>query len=278
MEIRHVESIFFSPTGTTRNVLASIADAFSPTPVSFLDLTLPAPKRASTTANAHTLTIIGVPVYSGRVPELAIKRLRAHVRGSGNPAALIVVYGHRAYEDALLELRDISQELGFIPVAGAVFVGEHSFSMPEHPVAAGRPDRADLAQALRFGQRLRSFLAQMETLPQGVLHVPGNFPYREGLQPTPIAPETEHEICVLCGECAASCPTGAIAVEDQVETVVELCLLCCACIRVCPVQARIMRNPRILEFGRKLHAMCTTRREPEFFWDFVPEVASNSQE
>ena len=51
-------------------------------------------------------------------------RLQAH----NTPAVCVVVYGNRAYDDALLELKDILTERGCRPIAGAAFIGEHSFS------------------------------------------------------------------------------------------------------------------------------------------------------
>ena len=58
------------------------------------------------------------------------------------PAVCVVVYGNRAYDDALLELKDILARRGCRPIAGAAFIGEHSFATPETPTARGRPDAA----------------------------------------------------------------------------------------------------------------------------------------
>ena len=264
MRIHHAELICFSPTGTTRTVLEAVAHGVD-APCSCLDLTLPAgPARGA----ADGLAIIGVPVYAGRVPALAAQRLRAHVKGAGRPAVLVAVYGNRAFEDALLELRELAVELGFVPVAGAAFVGEHSFSTPQSPVAAGRPDEADRAEAEAFGARVRELLAGADSLQAlRTPDFPGNFPYRQGAQALGIAPETDAEACVLCGQCAAACPTGTIALRDgAVETNAALCLVCCACTRACPTGARVMRHPRILDFGKMLAEKFAARREPEFFF------------
>jgi Fe-S-cluster-containing hydrogenase component 2 len=256
--------IFFSPTGTTRLIVEAVADGLGAEsdPV---DLTLP---RRRDPASDNGPAIIGVPVYAGRVPVLAAERLRRHVRGQGRPSVLVVVYGNRAFEDALLELRDLAEELGFVPVAGAAFVGEHSFSTAACPVAAGRPDLEDRNAARAFGQAVREKLARMSDptrLPR--LQVPGNFPYRDGVQPALISPETVAENCVLCGECARHCPTEAISVSaDTVETNKALCLRCCACIRICRYAARVMLHPRILEFGQILHDNFGRRAEPEVFF------------
>jgi ferredoxin len=271
----HTELILFSPTGTTRTVLEAIAEGLEPESISRLDLTRSAhapshaPEHAQSGSGIKTLALIGMPVHAGRVPTLAVERMRA-IKGMGRPAVLVAVYGNRAFDDALLELRDLTRELGFVPVAGAAFIGQHSFSTPEFPVAEGRPDVTDRDRATAFGRLVRDKLdgisheAELRNLPE--LQVPGNFPYREGVQAAPISPETVSESCVLCGECAQACPSAAISLHaDSVTTENMLCLRCCACIRACPTGSRVMLHPRILELGRTLHAQYAQRREPEFF-------------
>jgi hypothetical protein len=66
-----------------------------------------------------------VPVYGGRVPEVALERLRA-LKGNGGPAIAVVVYGNRAYEDALLELHTELTANGYKVIAAAAFIAEHS--------------------------------------------------------------------------------------------------------------------------------------------------------
>lgn len=264
------QCIVFSPTGTTRQILESITLGLAPDFRSQLDLTHPVPKQVAgeNLREDAGVALIGMPVHAGRIPGLAVTRLRASVRGNGRKAVLVVVYGNRAYDDALLELRDLAMELEFVPFAAAAFVGEHSFSTPDFPVAQGRPDKMDLGKALAFGKRVREKMIEVEE--EGgktqMLPVPGNFPYREGVQPVLISPETDALKCILCGDCVESCPTNAISLKDDaVETDKMSCLRCCACIRVCPSEARIMLHPKILEFGRTLHEKFATRREPELF-------------
>ena len=265
MEIQSAELIFFSPTGTTKAVVESVARGLA-APASFRDLTLPS--DCGEAPAGGDLVVLAVPVYAGRVPATAAARLRASVRGNGRPAVLVAVYGNRAFEDALLELRDLARELGFVPVAAAAFVGEHSFSTPQCPVAPGRPDDADRALATDFGARVRDLLAAADSL--STLNepaIPGNFPHREGAQAMGISPQTDAALCVLCGQCAETCPTGAITLrDDAVETDAARCLVCCACTRACPAGARVMLHPRILEFGKMLSEKFARRAEPEFFF------------
>ena len=84
------------------------------------------------------------------------------VKGDGTPAVLVVVYGNREFEDALIELRDLMVEQGFRPVAGAAFIGEHSFSNDATPIALGRPDAEDLVKARAFGEEVRTTLDRHE--------------------------------------------------------------------------------------------------------------------
>ena len=104
------------------------------------------------------LAIIVVPVYGGRVAPLAMDRL-ASVRGSNTPAVIVVVYGNRAYEKSLMELDYWAIQQGFKVIAGATFIGEHSYSTEKYPVAAGRPDERDLAVAADFGKQISDKIA-----------------------------------------------------------------------------------------------------------------------
>ena len=44
----------------------------------------------------------------------------------------MVLYGNRAYEDALLELKNTAEACGFVSLAAGAFIGEHSFSGKEY--------------------------------------------------------------------------------------------------------------------------------------------------
>lgn len=259
-----MQCIIFSPTNTTRTIVRHIASTLADEPATIIDLTLPEKKEP---LSGKGPVIIGMPVYGGRIPALAAQRLRVLGTGQGRPVIVVVVYGNRAFDDALLELRDLALELGFIPVAGAAFVGEHSFSTPTHPIGAGRPDQEDLSKAQEMGQAVGQNLAQypdLSTWPK--LEVPGNFPYREGVAPAPIAPETLTENCVLCGECALVCPTQCITItQSSVETDKNNCLRCCACVRVCAYEARVLLEPKMVEFAHNLHKKFQRRAEPEVF-------------
>ena len=83
-----------------------------------VDLT--APVTARHLAPGTPLLVV-MPVYGGRLPAIAVQRLR-EIRGNDSPAIAVVVYGNRAYDDALLELRDILTANGFKVVAAAAFI------------------------------------------------------------------------------------------------------------------------------------------------------------
>ena len=50
-----------------------------------------------------------MPVYAGRVPALAVERLKG-IKTSGVKCVIVAVYGNRAYEDALVEMQDVATE------------------------------------------------------------------------------------------------------------------------------------------------------------------------
>lgn len=265
MNAQALNLVYFSPTGTTRKVLTAIARGLGDAAPHECDLTLSRPLDCA--ADPASLVILGAPVYAGRVPALAAERF-AHLTGNGAPAVVVVTYGNRAYEDALIELRDIAIAQGFVPVAAGAFIGEHSFSTTDAPLAKGRPNEEDLERAANFGLAVGAKLAGLPSeslagLP--ALDVPGNVLYKERPEFAPVAPVTDEVTCTLCGTCAVVCPTAAVTVIDSVTTNEAACIRCCACVKSCPVGARALIAPRIEEVRAWLFANCRRPRTPETF-------------
>jgi ferredoxin len=259
-----VRTIFFSPTRTTARIVAAIAQGTQLPAAEPLDLTPPEARMRRFAETQDALAIIGAPVYGGRIPSEAALRLR-RLRAHETPAGLVVVYGNRAYEDALLELRDLVTELGFRPIAAAAFIGEHSYSTEATPIAHGRPDARDLAQAQEFGTLIRGKLAEPSALRRPPLHVPGSYPHRAWIPPTDVAPVTDEARCVHCGDCARACPTAAIAIGEIMTTDPASCILCTACVKSCPTGARVWQHPRIAKSREWLSTNYRARQAPEIY-------------
>ena len=260
-----VKLIYFSPTRTTKKILQGIAQGMPVGRIDHLDLTPPQAETQLLDEITDELTILGAPVYAGRLPIEAVRRLRRLKAGEA-PAIVVVVYGNRAYEDALLELKDLAGEQGFRPLAAGAFIGEHSYSTSGRPIAHGRPDEADLNQAREFGERVFQKLTNVREVDRmATLEVPGYFPYKDRMERPPEAPTTREGLCLLCGTCATVCPTAAVVVEEVVTTTPERCRICHACVKNCPTGARVMEVERVKKVADWLYAHCSQRKEPEIF-------------
>jgi ferredoxin len=265
MSFSSMKLAYFSPTGTTKKVLEAIAEGIGIEPVEHLSMTSHYSAAKPLGNFTDELVVIGAPVYVGRLPADAVERFK-QFRAQHTRAVLVVVYGNRDYEDALLELTDLSKELGFIPIAAAAFIGEHSFSTSDVPVAAGRPDKEDLERAVAFGLTIKQRISDIGSSDATVsLRVPGNFPYKDRMPSVDGAARTLADICTTCGTCAEVCPKGAITVNAAVETDPNLCIKCCACVKECPTHARIMDIPHIKKIAAWLNENYSHRKEPEVF-------------
>lgn len=266
MEIGTLHLVYFSPTGTTKKTLEFIARGTGIKNIVHHDVTLPGsvPEKIIEIP-VNEMAIFGAPVYAGRLPDVAVTRL-SKFRSAGSPAAAAVLYGNREYEDALLELGELAAGTGFVVIGAGAFLGEHSYSTPETPIAAGRPDAEDEKKAVEFGRDLMELFRAI-SIPEDVMppELPGNRPYRKKVNHPKAPPETVPEKCNLCGECVDVCPVGAINIRGQVETDAESCILCCACIKACPEQARVMTNPRMKQITERVRSLAARRKEPETF-------------
>lgn len=239
----------FSPTGGTSKIAAAIAGARMGTRI---DLCSPVEPQ-EIPAGAPLLAV--VPVYGGRIPAIAAQRLLA-LQGNGNPAIAVVVYGNRAYEDALLELKNVLTEAGHQVIAAAAFIAEHSII---RSIAADRPHADDLARAVEFGAAVEARLnGELSTV-----DVPGNAEYR----PLPQMPATPlvTDACGGCGMCARKCPVGAIPLSNPRSTDAAKCILCMRCVAICPRKARILPPPMVEAFTARLNAVASEPKQPEIY-------------
>ncbi|WP_320174390.1 4Fe-4S binding protein [Maridesulfovibrio sp.] len=262
MSCKKLKMICFSPTRTTRRILDAIAEGVGAEHLEVVDVTRADRVPETCDCADNDLVIIGAPVYGGRIPLTAVERFKA-LKSCGSSVVPVVVYGNRAYEDALIELADIATEAGFKTLAGAAFIGEHSFSNDKTPIAVSRPDEDDLGKAREFGKSLVAKLADGSLFAEDV-DIPGNRPYKERSPKASAAPISNND-CQLCGACERVCPTAAISVGSLVENDPDKCIFCCACVKVCTFEARKLEVPRLLEVSQWLADNFSERREPEVF-------------
>ncbi len=274
MIIDSVYLIYFSPTHTSKQVGESIVRATGIINITTLDITRKG--IAETVLSPSSLAIIVVPVYGGHVAPLAMERLQT-LSGTNSPVVLVVVYGNRAYEKALVELDAFASSHDFKTIAGATFIGEHSYSNSKYPIAEGRPDTKDLEFAEDFGKKIAVKIksaADIDMLyPVDVSKIARPrqpfFPLvrflrkvialRKSGVPLPRTPKVEDEsLCNHCGACVLQCPTQAINKGDELHTDPEKCIKCCACVKGCKQHARVYDTP----FAALLAQCFTRQKEP----------------
>lgn len=259
MKINKVACIFFSPTHGSRRVARAVAEGLArrtACAVETLDATRTAlPARSF---GRDVAAVVAVPVYGDAAAPIALERLAA-LRGEGAPALAVVTYGNRSFGHAAHDLGRALSAQGFRVVGAGAFVGEHSYSSAATPIAPGRPDAADLAQAHSWGDDVgRSLLegrdacadaallqapADAPEAIQGFAAFAGSYARRQREHPVRIAATADAGRCTGCGACVAACPVGAIPARAPATTLAERCIKCAACVKVCPAGARRIDTP-----------------------------------
>ncbi len=222
------------------------------------ELCNPVSKLTDISLGEDDVAVIAAPVYGGRIPALAIERLKSIVKANGTKCAVVAVYGNRAYDDALLELYTTCKEMGFNVIAAVGAVAEHSII---RKYGANRPDADDLKELKSFGEQISKAFSNGSILsPSGELE--GGRPYKKAMAgPNPTASKK----CTGCGLCAKQCPIGAIPLTDLRKVNKDLCVSCMRCVSICPTEAR--------SIGKIMHTMialaikkgCAERKQNELF-------------
>lgn len=274
-----IYSLYFSPTQTTAAVtnriayqLTLLAPMVGNVEYRQIDVTTPAARQQVIEFKPYDIVIFGVPVYIGRVPNLIAPYLKT-IKANGATGIAVVVYGNRAFDNALIELRDIMLECGFVVPAAAAFVGEHSFSKT---LGAGRPDTDDLRTAGQFAIHLSPIVfSRLISSSRSPVEVPGEpFPYKfynaltddkKPIDLRRVKPVTNPDLCTRCGICADLCPMGAID-KTAPGSVTGICIKCNACVKRCPSGAKLFTDEVYLHHKHQLETNFTTpRRAPEIF-------------
>lgn len=265
MKIDKLKLVCFSPTGTTKAVIQGIARGINHDYQEVLDITNPLIRQDAMQTSANDLLIVGVPVYMGRVPAIIGERL-SRIKANSTPTVCVVVYGNRLFDDALLELTNILTKQGCKPFAGAAFVGEHSFSSAETPIAESRPDSMDLYHAEQFGKRIIAKLQMASsTNSTAGIDVPGKYPYGGVAQLWSVDFIGINSECNQCGICAEVCPANAIDSTNSRIIDKEKCITCCACIKKCPMGARFIKDSPVKEAAVRLNRLYSERKDPIVF-------------
>ena len=271
MSIATVHAVWFSGTGTTEKTVKRIARYLADklgAAYTAHSYTLPEERKRELTISAGDLAVVGCPTYAGRVPNLLMPYLRDMVHGTGALAVPVVLFGNRNYDDALMELSKLLRDNGFTCVAGAAFVGEHSFS---RTLGAGRPNAQDEAEMDAFAARVAAKLATGDVSPVTVGGCDPIRPYytprdRHGspINILKVKPKTDREKCTRCGWCAAHCPMGSIDPADPAH-VPGTCIKCCACVKGCPVGAKYYDDPGYLYHKSELEEVYTRPAKNDIF-------------
>ena len=273
-----IYSFYFSPTGGTKKVMDILTEGFMEAAkasgsenvpeLKSIDFTIRSIYWSIPAIKEEDICFVGVPSYGGRVPAPALERIE-DMKGRGALVIPVVVYGNRAFDDTLLELKTRLYGRRFYPVAAVAAVAEHSIM---HKYGAGRPDAADAEELKSFGAQIWKRLGEVAEARANGKHisyiaeelvVPGNETYVE-YEGVPLHP-TAGKICTGCGVCVGECPAGAIPVEDPKETNEKACNSCMRCTKICPVGARSVSSLKVMAASMKMKKELQDRKNNYLF-------------
>lgn len=250
-----VYSMYFSPTGGTKKVMDILTEGSSTG--GYIDLSAADADYSAYKFTAEDVCFIGVPSFGGRVPAVAMERIK-RTKANGAAAVIVVVFGNRAYDDTLLELKNEVSACGYKVKAAVAAVAEHSII---RRYAKGRPDAQDETELREFSKKIAESLESGKK--NGALNVPGNPQYRE-YGGVPFKPKANRS-CTKCGLCAEKCPVEAIPKDAPASTDAKKCISCMRCVAVCPLNARRFNRVALFAVAQAMKKAFAGRKQNELY-------------
>lgn len=248
--VNSVQCLYFSPTGSTRKIVETLAKGMGVPVRTPISITTPQEREGFTGQFDGEILVVGVPVYVGTFPSFVLSPLNK-IDGTGRWALPIAVCGNVRMGTCLAELCGILKRQGFkIPAAGN-FIAQHSFVCENFLMGKGRPDENDLRKATEFGQRVVQKITKngddiayqygsntyIRMYVSGSMEAKGFEILGARARSLIRVSERDLELCQECSNCVEGCPTGSIDPKSyRIED--ETCIRCFACTNLCPSGAR----------------------------------------
>ena len=255
MKLNDVKAVYFSPTGNSKKCALAAAEAIGRN-ITEIDMTKIAAFDKEIEFGINDFVVFAAPVYGGRLFKEFAEKI-SKLKGNLAKCAVIVTYGNRDYDDALLEFKNLLIEQNFVPLGFAAIVGRHTYGT----IQVKRPDENDIELCHLLGKKV------LEKIDSGVFDIPevkGNIPYKNGGNGGSFYPST-NERCARCGACARLCPMDAISKDDYSVIDTEKCISCFRCIRRCLYGAKDMTTKDYREFAESFSERLKDAKESELF-------------
>jgi len=250
-----IYSLYFSPTGGVKKVLDILEEEMRVD--SNIDLSKQDTNYSEYSLKKDDVCFIGMPVFGGRVPSIALERLRK-IKVDGALAVVVAVFGNRAYDDALLEMKNEAAACGFVVGAAIAANAEHSIM---RKFGHSRPDIKDREDLIDYAKKIKNLIENKSNIKS--FEVPGKEPYKV-YNGVPMKPKANNS-CTKCGACAKQCPVGAIPKDNPSSLDENKCISCMRCIKVCPENARKISKIVLFIASHKMKKLFKTRKDNELY-------------